>query len=172
MFEQINRNQPMCVTEPNLQNEPPLPLQYHVLKSYPFSRPNGPTPTLAELHEAFEKAFRKLTDQASLGQLGFRDVTGDETSGIAHFVKKPPLGLMPRWLFDEKFPDATVLDIEGRLQSVADAMYRYHDAGQEIPKEWTDEYLERSRGFNFTCRQMTEYLASLSADQPLIVQEK
>lgn len=43
--------------------------------------------------------------------------------------KKPPLGLVPRWVINEK-----------RIVSIVDAMNRYIQAGYKIPISWVREY--------------------------------
>lgn len=48
-------------------------------------------------------------------------------------VTKPPLGVMPREIWDRK-----------RQDQLAEAMTRYLEAGYKIPKEWFDEYNEIS----------------------------
>ena len=48
-------------------------------------------------------------------------------------VTKPPLGVMPRELWDRK-----------RQKDLADAMARYLEAGMKIPAEWIEEYNEIS----------------------------
>ena len=45
--------------------------------------------------------------------------------------KKPPLGVMPRDIWDRK-----------RQEELAEAMARYLDAGMKIPTEWIEEYNE------------------------------
>lgn len=45
----------------------------------------------------------------------------------------PPLGVMPRDMWDRK-----------RQEDLAEAMYRYLEADMKIPKEWLDEYNEIS----------------------------
>ena len=45
--------------------------------------------------------------------------------------EKPPLGVMPKYIWDKK-----------RLSDLASAMQRYLDAEKLIPKEWIDEYNE------------------------------
>ena len=45
--------------------------------------------------------------------------------------KKPPLGLMPRKLWDEK-----------RADEIRAAIERYNEAGAVIPAEWVEEYNE------------------------------
>ena len=47
--------------------------------------------------------------------------------------EKPPLGVMPRDMWDRK-----------RQEELAEAMARYMEAGKKIPKEWLDEYNEIS----------------------------
>lgn len=46
---------------------------------------------------------------------------------------KPPLGVMPRDIWNRK-----------RQKELADAMQRYLEAGKSIPREWIDEYNELS----------------------------
>lgn len=48
-------------------------------------------------------------------------------------VNKPPLGVVPRDIWDRK-----------RQDDLAAAMQRYLEAGKKIPKEWLDEYNEIS----------------------------
>jgi hypothetical protein len=43
-------------------------------------------------------------------------------------IKKPPLGLRPRWLAEEQ-----------RLVEVASAAARYLDAGKQVPASWVEE---------------------------------
>lgn len=43
-------------------------------------------------------------------------------------LKKPPLGLEPRWIHDSK-----------RAQDILDAIERYTDANMSIPKKWVEE---------------------------------
>lgn len=51
----------------------------------------------------------------------------------AERVTKPPLGVMPRNLWNRK-----------RQEELAAAMQRYLEAGKSIPREWIDEYNELS----------------------------
>ena len=44
---------------------------------------------------------------------------------------KPPLGVMPRWIHDQK-----------RLHALYEAMERYKERHFPIPKEWENEYQE------------------------------
>lgn len=46
---------------------------------------------------------------------------------------KPPLGVMPREIWNRK-----------RQKNLADAMARYLEAGMKIPTEWIEEYNEIS----------------------------
>ena len=48
-------------------------------------------------------------------------------------VTKPPLGVMPRDMWDRE-----------RQKDLADAMERYLEAGMKIPAEWIKEYNEIS----------------------------
>ena len=47
--------------------------------------------------------------------------------------KKPPMGIMPRWLWDEK-----------RQEELTAAMCRFFEVGRPVPAEWVDEYNELS----------------------------
>ena len=46
-------------------------------------------------------------------------------------MEKPVLGLKPRYLHDEE-----------RQEAIRAAIYRYVEAGKDIPNEWLDEYSE------------------------------
>ncbi len=48
-------------------------------------------------------------------------------------VKKPPLGLVPRFIRDEQ-----------RAREIIDAILRYIDNGRPGPHEWIDELVERT----------------------------
>jgi hypothetical protein len=43
-------------------------------------------------------------------------------------IKMPPLGLMPKWRWDEI-----------RVESLCAAIHRYTEAGQPVPQAWVDE---------------------------------
>lgn len=45
---------------------------------------------------------------------------------------KPPLGLQPRYVFDENTN-------KKRIHEISKAMKRYSDADKPMPKEWVDE---------------------------------
>ena len=45
--------------------------------------------------------------------------------------EKPPLGLMPRHMWNKK-----------RRDELSEAMLRYMEVGKSIPQEWIDEYNE------------------------------
>ena len=49
-------------------------------------------------------------------------------------VEKPPLGLMPRYLYNEQ-----------RFQEIYSAISRYYQAGKAIPIEWIEEYNDISK---------------------------
>lgn len=49
-------------------------------------------------------------------------------------VVKPPLGIMPRHLWEEK-----------RMIHIAEAIKRYAEVGKAIPQEWVDEYNELAK---------------------------
>lgn len=46
-------------------------------------------------------------------------------------VKKPPLGVMPRFLWDER-----------RMVDLTEAIERFTDAGEPVPEEWYYELIE------------------------------
>lgn len=46
-------------------------------------------------------------------------------------VAKPPLGILPRWLW-----------LEQRIIALTEAMQRYADAGQPVPPDWVKELRE------------------------------
>ena len=46
----------------------------------------------------------------------------------ANEIKKPPLGVPPRWLHDSN-----------RAKEILDAIERYTDANMSIPKSWIEE---------------------------------
>lgn len=46
-------------------------------------------------------------------------------------IKKPPIGLKPKWLHDEL-----------RVCEIAAAIQRYVAVGKEIPVKWVEEYNE------------------------------
>lgn len=48
-------------------------------------------------------------------------------------VKKPPLGLVPRFIRDEQ-----------RAREIIEAILRYIDNGRPVPHEWIDELVERT----------------------------
>jgi hypothetical protein len=45
--------------------------------------------------------------------------------------ERPPLGIMPRYIWNEK-----------RLEDLRDAIYRYISAVRPVPAEWIEEYNE------------------------------
>lgn len=53
--------------------------------------------------------------------------------------KKPPIGVMPRFLWTEHHPDPTPGDHMARALAVAAAIHRYIKAGRLPLPEWVDE---------------------------------
>ncbi len=49
--------------------------------------------------------------------------------------KKPPLGLVPKWIYQANIKNERIKDIH-------DAMKRFIDVNEVIPREWLIEYLE------------------------------
>ena len=49
-------------------------------------------------------------------------------------MDKPPLGIVPRKLWDEK-----------RLTDLGDAIGRYMEAGEPVPQEWILELIDLSK---------------------------
>ena len=58
---------------------------------------------------------------------------GDKCAFSYTQSKKPPLGVMPREIWNRK-----------RQKDLTDAMARYLEAGMKIPSEWIEEYNEIS----------------------------
>jgi hypothetical protein len=54
----------------------------------------------------------------------------------------PPLGIMPRWLWDEHCPNPSPLQRWNRLCELGYAHGRYVQAGLPVPNEWLDELEE------------------------------
>lgn len=52
-------------------------------------------------------------------------------NGLKEIEKKPPLGIMPKYIWDKK-----------RLSELCEAVSRYWEAGEPIPIEWIEEYNE------------------------------
>jgi len=57
-----------------------------------------------------------------------------EPAAIGHY-KKPPLGVMPRYIWDEK-----------RRTDIGEAIVRHIEAGAQLPAEWVIEWNERCEG--------------------------
>lgn len=51
--------------------------------------------------------------------------------GREEIPEKPPIGIMPRYVWDKK-----------RRDELSEAMQRYIEASKSIPQEWIDEYNE------------------------------
>lgn len=60
-------------------------------------------------------------------------------------LDKPPLGLMPKYLHDEK-----------RFEDIRNAMGRYADAGKVVPQEWIDEEKELMEKIKFKEEETTK----------------
>ncbi len=65
-------------------------------------------------------------------------------------IDKPPLGVMPRWLWQERYPEPTVGQLLERYRDVAAAVERYG-----LARAKADWYDELGVGFIFS---MTEGL--------------
>lgn len=67
--------------------------------------------------------------------------------------KAPPIGILPRELWKEQFPNPTWLQLQARGAAVLGAIHRYIDAGLPPRKEWILELFNsayhtgRLRGF-------------------------
>ena len=55
----------------------------------------------------------------------------------------PPLGVYPRFLWDEAHPSPSSKDIDSRLKAVFDAKIRYVNAGLPCPTNWDVEICDR-----------------------------
>ena len=56
--------------------------------------------------------------------------------------KKPPIGIMPLWLWKEKHPNPTISQLLQRYEDVKAAIERYRQAGEPPLQKWLDEILE------------------------------
>jgi hypothetical protein len=54
-------------------------------------------------------------------------------------LKKPPLGVMPEWLWIEQNPTPGAEALHARVDALAAATGRYRDADMPVPAEWLDE---------------------------------
>jgi len=61
-------------------------------------------------------------------------ISTDGCGAIGHY-KKPPLGVMPRYIWDEK-----------RRTDIGEAIVRHIEAGAQLPAEWVIEWNERCEG--------------------------
>lgn len=61
-------------------------------------------------------------------------IQGDVHNAELPCSSKPPLGVMPKKLWEEK-----------RAKDLCEAIQRYLDNGRVIPKEWVDELLLRTK---------------------------
>jgi hypothetical protein len=52
-------------------------------------------------------------------------------------MKKPPIGLIPRSIWDFQ-----------RIDQISNAINRYIDAGYAIPEEWIEELVELFKRYN------------------------
>ena len=52
---------------------------------------------------------------------------------------KPPIGLMPRRIWDYDRPSPSREELKARYSEVKAAMRRFFDAGIEIPNAWKQE---------------------------------
>jgi hypothetical protein len=57
---------------------------------------------------------------------------------------KPPIGVTPRKLWSERYPEPTLGDLVERYADVLAALERYRRAGVEPPAQWLDELFGRT----------------------------
>lgn len=87
---------------------------------------------ISALHELFNNGLLSVNDYRYLNNCTeLKEV--DENISVSK--SKPPLGVMPKEVWDRK-----------RQQDLAEAMVRYLEAGMKIPSEWIKEYNEISDG--------------------------
>lgn len=60
----------------------------------------------------------------------------------AAVMPKPPLGVLPRYLWAEQYPTPTALQVRVRRRVLLEAMLRYEQAGVDEPRAWLDELVE------------------------------
>jgi hypothetical protein len=70
-------------------------------------------------------------------------VTGNLREGEAMKTKKPPIGVIPRYLWDERHPNPTVEELRERFAEVSNAIRRYRDAGLQPNALWLAECKEK-----------------------------
>lgn len=56
---------------------------------------------------------------------------------------KPPLGVMPRNIYDEQFAQLPGVCDTQRVADILSAMRRYAKVGKAVPQEWVEEVAER-----------------------------
>lgn len=57
--------------------------------------------------------------------------------------KRPPLGLIPKHLWDEE-----------RLEQIEEAIHRYRNAGHPVPFEWEQEKMELEKQYGLNTKQV------------------
>ena len=56
-------------------------------------------------------------------------------------MKKPPIGLYPRRLWEEIYPHPSDQDLEYRNQAVIEAVIRYLEIEMKVPDAWLKELM-------------------------------
>lgn len=75
----------------------------------------------------------------SAGGLLIGTLTGDTNfDKLVDSAGRPPLGLMPRYVWDEQFSGSQTL--RDRLNMVSAAMVRFTKEGRYIPRDWIIEH--------------------------------
>ncbi len=62
-------------------------------------------------------------------------------------MKRPPIGIMPRWLWVELYPHPTTMQIIQRKLSLLYAVFRYKEQEISIPTEWQTELIKPNKSY-------------------------
>jgi hypothetical protein len=66
-------------------------------------------------------------------------ISSTANKGAKQMHIKPPIGLMPRRIWDYDRPSPSREELKARYSEVKAAMRRFFDAGIEIPSAWKEE---------------------------------
>lgn len=92
------------------------------------------------LEEIFRRSASGLNEEAESPVVQVDTATPEE-------VVEPPVGIMPRWMYDGQ-----------RILDICSAIGRYltHTEKMEIPEEWTDELFDRIIDWNLGVDKLKE----------------
>lgn len=78
----------------------------------------------------WKKAVIDLGNDAAKAAVSIEMLTKDTKK-----IKKPPLGIRPKWLVEEEYKS-------NRITEINDAIKRYLNESAKIPLKWIEEYNE------------------------------